>query len=823
MRFRTTLLVGAATAALVSSGGAFAATADAGSTDASTIANVGEVVVTARKRTENIQTVPAAVTSLSGVQLEQRGVRQVDDLQRAVPSLTVGTAAANATSAVFSLRGQTSGDDLLTLSTPVGIYEDSGNVPHPDGLNGAFFDIARVEVLKGPQGTLYGRNTTGGAINIITRGADYDGVHGFGYAEYGNDRDGRVGAAINLPIVDDKLSIRLAGQWWAREGYGQSLTTRERLGGDHDDFIGRLSVRFDPTSNFTSTTKIEYTNLERHGTFSTLVAVPAGNSSPALEAGLETGCGSFANISALIGCGSSALAPWVNNGKLFTNGQEGYEFDHVQTLHFVEDATWNITPNVSLRSITSAHYLQDFETQELDASPFQILEVGAYNGGFQPVVGGPYPHPEVPDQQYHDVTQEFDFAGKAFDNRLNWLVGAFGSWENGFGGEPFIAFGALTGGAVSSTTNSVGEDTNTWGIYTQEDFQVTEKLSFTGGLRYSQESQTNNDQLFGWSSGAYNCEPVAAVGQTPIAPFRAPNNNPNACPLNSGSEKAKGVSYLASVNYQLTPATLVYFKTSKGFRGGAVQLRVPALPPAEPETATDYEVGFKSDFFDHRLRTNLAAYHTDYANKQETIIVIINNAPETPIVNAATATINGFEAEVTAVPVNGWTIYGNATYLDGKYSKFGDAHCGTPAETAADKCALTPEGVSFNASGSSFPDPTWRYAIGSSYEHDLGPDHAAIQVDWAWRGPENLSALNTDSLFSPTQQQHLTAAVGLLNAHLEYNLPQHGSSIQLFATNLLNNQYQTIGLFSGALGIGTATTQEPRMFGVSFRKTFGRE
>ena len=593
--------------------------------------------------------------------------------------------------------------------------------------------------------------------------------------------------------------------------------------GDHNDLIGRLSVRFDPTSNFTSTTKLEYTNLDRKGTFSTLVAVPAGNFSPALEAGLETGCGSFANIPALIGCGSAALAPWVNNGKLFTNGQEAVQFDHVRTAHFVEDATWNITPDISLRSITSAHYVQDFQTVDLDASPFQILEIGAYNGGIQPVVGGFYPHPQIPDQEYHDVTQEFDLSGKAFDNRLTWLVGGFGSWEHGFGGEPFVAFGALTGGAVSSTTNSVGEETDTWGIYTQDDFKITDKLSVTGGLRYSQESQTNNDQLFVWSGGVYTCEPVVPAGQSPITPFPAPNNNPNACPLNPSAEKADGVSYLASVNYQLTPDTLVYFKTSKGFRGGAVQLRVPALPPAEPETATDYEVGFKSDFFDHRLRTNLAAYHTDYGNKQETIIVIINNAPETPIVNAATATINGFEAEVTAVPVDGWTIYGNATYLNGKYTMFGNANCGTPAQTAADKCALTPEGVSFDASGLPFPDPNWRYNIGTHYEHDLGPGKAAIQVDWAWRGPANLSALNTNSLFSLTQQQHLTDAVGLLNGRLEYNLPQHGLSIALFATNLLNNEYQTIGLFSGALGIGTATTQEPRMFGISFRKTLGSE
>jgi iron complex outermembrane receptor protein len=116
---------------------------------------------------------------------------------------------------------------------------------------------------------------------------------------------------------------------------------------------------------------------------------------------------------------------------------------------------------------------------------------------------------------------------------------------------------------------------------------------------------------------------------------------------------------LASFNFQITPNTLLYIKTARGFRGGAIQFRLPDQPPVKPETATDYEIGFKSDFFDHRLRTNLAAYRTNYANKQATEIITIGGLPTTILANAASAVINGFEAEATATPVRDWSVYGS--------------------------------------------------------------------------------------------------------------------------------------------------------------------
>ncbi|MDB5448422.1 MAG: hypothetical protein JWQ97_3739, partial [Phenylobacterium sp.] len=686
----------------------------------------------------------------------------------------------------------------LTMSQPVGVYEDSANIPHPDGLNGALFDIQRVEVLKGPQGTLYGRNTTGGAVNIITRGADYNGYHGFVSGEAGNYSDWRIDGAVNLPIVQDMLSARLAYQHWSRKGYGSSVTTGQDLGGDHNDDLVRLSVRFDPFSTFTSSTKLEYGHMNQHGYLQPLVAVAAGNPLPALEAQFEGG----------------SITPWIDTS-MFHVGSQDKLFDRVRTWHFVEDWSWEINDAVSLRSITGYHKVSDFPKTDLDATPFQILEIFAGAGGTQPIVNGPYTYPLIPENIYHSWTQEFDLSGHAF-GRLDWLVGAFGSWEQGHGGEPYVAFGDLTQGQVNTSTISNGELTDTWAFFTQNDLHLSDQFSVTLGARYTQEIVKNNSQQFTWLKGAFSC-----INGSP-----APGNTPSNCPTITQEEKSNGISYLASFNFQLTPDMLLYVKTSRGFRGGALQFRAAGFPSVKPEIAIDYEAGFKSDFLEHRLRTNLAYYHTNYKNKQEQAITTVCGnqvvAPGQPtcaggdtphsstvLKNAATAKVDGVEAEVTAAPVAGLTVYGTLTYMRGVYTAFPDA--------------LNPDGQSVDGTGLPFADPKWRYSVGSRYQHEVGPGVLGGSLDWSWRAHNNLTAINISPSFPLALQQRLNQAVGLLNGRIDYALPGRGVTVAVFATNLLNKHYQTESLFSAALGIAAATTQAPRMFGVTITKTIGEE
>jgi iron complex outermembrane receptor protein len=180
--------------------------------------------------------------------------------------------------------------------------------------------------------------------------------------------------------------------------------------------------------------------------------------------------------------------------------------------------------------------------------------------------------------------------------------------------------------------------------------------------------------------------------------------------------------------------------------------------------------------------------------------------------NAATAHIDGFEGEVTALPVKGWTINGSLTYMRGVYDAFphGIDADGNPADLTGDQ----------------FADPNWRYYIGSRYEREVGPGVLGGQLDWNWRGKTNENPINLSPIFAavaPGLQEKLHASVGLLNGRLDYRLPDKGITVAVFATNLLDKHYQTVGLFQAALGIATADTQAPRMFGLTVTKTFGQE
>lgn len=774
---------------------------------ASSAQQIEEVVVTARKREESLQSVPIAVTSVGGEALEQQGISDPNELERVVPSLRAGPSAASGNASVFSLRGQTPGDIGVTLSQPVGLYEDSVNIPHPAGVNAAFFDLSRVEVLKGPQGTLYGRNTTGGAINIITRNADHLGMHGFVNAEVGNYSSYKLGGAVNVPVIQDVLSARLAAQYWNREGYGKSRVTGQDLGRDHDDIVARLSVQFDPAPNLTSTTKLEYIHLDQNGQMLTIREFnpTASRAAPlaVAEAGLEIG-----NLAGGLAAIRNAIT-----GDLFLSSAGTRNHSETTTWHFVEDVSWDIADAVTLRSVTGYHSVEDLYGADLDSTPYQILDKGVGLGSIQPITG-PYPFPEVPDQRYEVWTQELNLSGQYFDGALDWLVGGFVSHEEADGGTPNAQVPRVLPNSVSVPSYIVEANADSWAFFTQNDVHFSDRVSMTFGARYTEER--NKLKALQWSfnpvTQRFVCTSPPASSAAPIPP---PLNNPNFCSV-GGSQQASGTSYLLSFNFQATPTTLFYLKTAKGFRGGALQSRAPQFPPVGPEFATDYELGFKGDFFDRRLRTNVAIYQTNYDNKQVTRLDP-GPPPTTILQNAATARIQGAEGEVNIRPLAGLSVYGSFTYLYGQYLDYPGA-----LNAATGLPVLNGSGVN-NAGGEPFNDPRWSYNLGARYDFDVGPGTLGMQLDWAWRGEGQVNAITFDPTISPALAAEFREARGLLNARVDYEMPDLDLTISLFATNLLDEHYQVAALGPSSFGYATGNTQEPRMWGVGIRKAFGDE
>ena len=763
---------------------------------------VEEIVVTARKREESLQDVPVAVTALSGGELADKGVQSPRELATAVPGLAVGLSAASATAVVFSIRGQSASDVLLTIDQAVGVYVDGINVPRPTGLDAGFVDLQRVEVVKGPQGTLYGRNTTGGAVNVITRGPDFDGVHGYLTAELGNHEDRKASGAVNIPIIDDTLATRLVFQRWRREGVGRSAVTGQHLGRDRNQTYLRASVNYHPTSAVVVELKGDWYRARENGTLSTLRKY-VGSVATDTQAASDLG---FPNTVA----GRAAARKFIidnyerrGNSDFFTNYSEERSREDTDFRSLTGIVSIDLAEDVTLKSLSGYRRFSSSRAEDRDATPIKGLEAG---------VAGPgsFYLPPQPNQAAEFYSQEFNLSGLALDGVLNWLIGAYYSYEDGEDRttntfRPTVS--ALTSPFIISFNDGYRILNKSWALYTQNDVRITERFGLTVGARYTEEFhlvETRN-RRFAPSTNLYQCNTSLAITPTPAD-----------CSIER-SANFDGVSWLASANYKLNSETLVYLKTSKGFKGGGWNLRLPAAPPFAPESARDIELGVKSDLLENRLRANIAIYRTSYKNKQESIIIPVGLGSATVIQNAASATIRGFELELSAEPVDNLTLRASTAYLHGKYRRFPGA--------------LSLGGAVVDATGEKFPNPPWTYTLSARYQFELGPGHLGLQGDWSWTAgarpaPRNvdpaLPASLVNDFVGTLQYQNGKAALGLLNARLSYELPDLGVEFALFGTNVLNKKYQFAGIAQPNVGnLQLGATGEPRMWGVQVRKSFG--
>jgi iron complex outermembrane receptor protein len=809
------------------------------------VTRLSEVIVTARKREEALQSVPLAVTSLSGTQLERQRILQPTDLGWVVPSLQIRSGASD-NGAIITMRGQAASDTVLGVSQPVSLYEDTVNIPHPFGANNAFFDLQRVEVLKGPQGTLYGRNTTGGAINIITRNADHDGVHGFIEVEGGDYGDWRVGAAVNIPVVADRLALRLAYQHWSRDGFGRSIVTGQRYGEDRNDDLGRLSVRLDPAIAFTGTLKVEWGRAKHTSAMMAARSIvdPAKfppDLFPVVQATLLQGDIDAAlwknaalytpmlatNPAAVIAAGAQVLAPCIDRS-IYENCSTTDQFDDLETWHGVLDWSWDIAPWVRLRSITGFHKFSDTRVLDVDAVQPQLLEVGYGSDGLAaaPAVGRfAIPFPLPPEQESRQWTQEFDLTGEAFGNRFSWLVGAYGSWDRGAGASQSGQIEELavvaTGGPQIAGHTSLLNLTDTWALFSQNDVKLNEVVSITFGARYTEEKIRQD--LAEWSydgrTNSFTCfGALPDFTQVSFAPADPHNFEDCARDIRATGPgdlftraKSNGISYLLSFNAQLAPDKLLYVKTARGFRGGSFGRSVQ--PPAHPETAVDYEIGLKANWFDRRLRSDLAAYWTNYENKQVNVVACQGGSPPpcsrgfaTLLLNAAQARMRGVELEFQAVPVQDVLIYGSFAYNNAVFTDFAQIFADTTGIAAGQPLGVMPD---------------TQGAIGVRYEHSLLRGVGAAQLDYNCRGGLPLfSTLDVPDAI----RRDMNRAVGIVNLRLEYRRDDLGVTGAAWITNLTGEAYGYEGvpaLFTN--GVSHMQVLAPRMWGVSLRKTFGRD
>jgi len=619
-----------------------------------------DIVVTARKVSENVQRVPIAITAYSGEELKKQNVRNLTDAALLTPGLQLAPAQTNTAAVLIQMRGQVQQDTLATIDPSVGTYVDGVYWARAYGLNASLVDVQSFQALKGPQGTLFGRNTTGGAILVNTNDPSFaDGLSGSLSGTYGRFNQQSLTAVLNVPVVSDKLAARFVYAGNRRDGYVKEVNSGRTIG-NVNDYTLRAKVLVQPTDSFRV--------LLSADKFHTDTFIDPGhlryfspNGFASLEAGLES-LGSDACLADQAACVS------LGNGIMQNETRFG------GSRYF---ASLTAAPEAKLDAETYS------ATATLDTSFGAIKAIGAYrttnsfifdsdNDGAAVKLldgSGTQAYGFYNNQQMKQWSGELVATGKALDNKLDFAVGGFLFHEYGHDDTPSSSVtevAKLRTGGLRAITVSYGEiDTKSVGLYGQTTYHATDKLSITTGIRWSEDKRG----LVSYARTALVIPPSTIAASICAFPVQG-------CPYGR-SKNFSGWAYTASLDYQATEDVLVYLKTAKGFRSGGQVLRgigavPPSLTPFEPEIVYSYEGGIKAELFDRRLRVNLAGYYTRSKDVQRNTTVVQNNTTSTVTSNAGKVDIYGGELEFTAILGGGFRLSGSAAYTRPKYVSFID-------------------------------------------------------------------------------------------------------------------------------------------------------
>ncbi|MGV7121497.1 TonB-dependent receptor [Sphingopyxis sp. 550A] len=772
---KTTLLIGAASWGLLAALPAMAQDGGAPTEDADGAAassGIGDIVVTARKRAESVQDVPVAITAVSAEQMIDRSVKDITDIAASTPSFFTQMSSADPSALLVSMRGQSATDALMTLDSPVGVYVDGVYLPRSIGLRAAMVDIERVEVLRGPQGTLFGKNTTGGAVSITTRQPDLVETGGFVSMVLGEHGKMEATGALNVPLVRDVLAVRGVFQYSGNNGYGRNLLG-ERIGGDVTK-TGRINVAFAPSDRLRINLSGDYQRIKGDGIITRLSWLnpypqETGSVLPAptnlLRATLaQQGLAdtpanreaAYAYLqTALIGnsAGSFYDAPTTSPQ---ANDYEGYGVSG--TIEF------DVSDYLSLKSITANRWADRDSYVDFDGTPIVLFE----------------PHYVTKSKVF---SQELQLLSDPAE-RLSWILGGYYSKETG---NEFTVSRTLPPILPTNPGISDGDVTNkSVAVFGQANYRVSDAVRITAGLRWTEETKS----LLTRNRNALGCNIPVSI------------RIDGAC---EGylSDTYSDWSYLLSLDWTPGTGTLFYARTSRGFKGGGQNLRGQASDPRtfnpfRPETVTDYEIGAKLDLLDRRLRLNLAGYHAIYEDIQRsTSIQPPVGSATTLVTNAAKAKINGVEAEITAQPTDALTLNVNASYTDASYSSFADPIIG-------------------DRSDERFPVPRWTLATNLTYQLPTSIGDLKFIAGWNWRSATSLrpAALVQSSV---TQK-----AYGLVDARISLHVDELDADVAIFAKNLLDKEYIVGAVdLDRTLGYNIVNVGTPRLIGVEFRKSFG--
>jgi iron complex outermembrane recepter protein len=746
---------------------------------------LAEIVVTAQKRSENLQNVPISITALGGAAVSQAHAVTLQGLNGLVPNIQLNNFSNTPNSAVISIRGIGVVEPDPYAGNTVSIVYDGVPQFFSMGALVDLYDIERVEVLRGPQGTLFGANTTGGVVNVVT--AQPTGVLGAKVeGGFGNYHRVDASAAIDFPIVTDMLAGKVVISHNQRDGFFTNVVNGKDMG-RRDNTIYRGYLKLTPSPDFDATLIGEY-DRGRNGSpvFQIGAAGPETgptsnpNDGNATQAYLAESLFLPPNVKGYPNPCPSRFAPCHSTGTLLSANDSVPDLSHLDTERVTLTMNWRNTPIGDLTSISGYKHFRVFEYTDQDQGVAFLADTRRNTTGWQ-------------------FSQELRSAVRVSD-WLNFIVGGFYLKDHYDHEQDFRIQFAAPGFLQINTQD---QDNYSVSGFAQAYADITDKLRFQAGVRYTHEKTSMLAAIIN-SLAPSGVTTYEGTGNIPLGGVTPPR----------GTKSWNNVGWKFGLDYKALPGVLLYLSQARGFKSGGFTGRIGIasdLGPYNPEHVDTYEAGIKTDLFDRHLRLNLGGFYTNYRGLQIAQIYFVSD-PVTglpvqgnTILNAGSARIKGFEAEATALPIDHLTLTGSLAYLDAKYKKF----VYTDPFTVD---AAHPTGVPQDLKGNPLQNsPKWSATAGFTYDVPIGEDKLSFHMLYSYTASKYLSSINNSprSLIQPTH---------LVDANID--LIMHNNwQIGLWGRNVLDKRYIQ-SVFDNFGYAGLVSYQNPREFGGTVKFQF---
>ena len=769
-----------------------------------------EVIVTARRQSENLQTVPVAVTVFSAEALQRNQINNLQDLRGRVPSLTIGGSGQQRHSESPTVRGQGG-----TFGASPGVVLYYGEVPLPadfpfngQGGPGMFFDLSDLQVLKGPQGTLFGRNTTGGALLLqpTEPGNDYSAslaAQGSSYS--GQDYEG----VLNVPIVDDTLLMRASVKSTKRDGFTEDFTSGKDL--DNDDYwTARLGITWTPTDKIENYLQGYYTDSSNNGTG----LVIQGYSQEGLNVGLPLTISGATGIpvaqlgplfGALFGLPPEAVADPNNLGCSLLNAKTGSTncgqdlvdeqqargprrietsltpSEKIETGGLIYRFSYELNEAMTLRNIASYTIFQRTFNWDADGSTAQLQDLATPNG--------------LRAYDISQTTEELQLQGTALDENLEYVVGGYYQRiaPEGAQGQQIVAFYLVQPAAQYEVTQE------SWAPYAQATYDLSglspslDGFNVTAGVRYT------SDDVDGFSESG-------AAPHSQKLGYQEP-------------------TYTVGLDYHFGDH-LLYGKVGRGYKAGGFS--TVAVTPEnytyDPEYVDSYEIGQKSDFSigNAPARLNTSLYYTDYSDMQRSGIDVNGTSIGSAIFTAGKASIYGAEVEAMVEPMEGFRLAANYSYMHGEYEEYNLRYDGASPLTDCTGSAVQQGGTAQLDCAPFQNAPDHQFSVTASYDLPLDPALGLVNgsVTYAWTDNVYLSPYSLPA----AEPGAWLESQGLLNASLTWSAIKGSNfDVMLFGTNLTDEDYRISNSNVWNLVYYRASIYgEPRILGVRLSYHWGQ-